>query len=176
MATIIINVQSVPTTSRQPELLEYHFHVYWQEEGEGVNNGSCNGEVEVESYAQAKALYDELASLDTAGHFVCKVNVLNRVPVGPHTVPSFQAWVPIEYFSIVYDYFMTEVVERYPALSVFIHPLSVRERFDHSHRGIFIGSKRFTLNMDILEETLDKIPLMYPELGLGYSRLPASIN
>jgi aromatic ring-cleaving dioxygenase len=135
-----------------PVLLEYHFHIYWQPQ----------------YYEQAQALASLAKAADAAGKFVCKVGRLSNEPLGPHTVCSCQTWVPIEYFTLAYDWFATQK-ENFPDLCIFIHPLSVREKFDHSDRGAFM-SQVYPLNLLILEDVLPEPAMMYPHLGLGYSK------
>lgn len=59
------------------------------------------------------------------------------------------------------------VLNRGP-LSVLIHPLTINEVLDHTERAVWMGNP-LPLNIDSLQHTLDRVPLQYPHLKLGYS-------
>ena len=48
------------------------------------------------------------------------------------------------------------------------YPLTQYEVLDHSDRSAWMG-KPVPLDLTRLPEYVDKVPLQYPELGLGYS-------
>lgn len=53
--------------------------------------------------------------------------------------------------------------------SILIHPLTKKQGLDHSDRAAWIG-KPVPLDLTKFDWELDKLPIQYPELGLGYSK------
>jgi len=53
-------------------------------------------------------------------------------------------------------------------LSILVHPITQNPRKDHETRNAWIGPS-FPLNLDMLPDHIDFMPLQYPELKLGYS-------
>lgn len=155
------------------EIKEWHFHVYWLEKPNGGG------------FAQADALRRELLALVEAGVLVAVCHgvgsaqlpglvgtppPMNRSPVGPHPSGSFETWVPVESLARALSFFTL----RRGALSVFVHPLTARQRVDHSPaRAFWLGPSwpidDGALPLDPTDPHADP-PFQYPELGLGYSR------
>ena len=139
----------VPQMDNKMIIKEYHFHVYWN----------------LEDFDLALNLHDLIEKENREGAMVAKILRINKGPIGPHPLPSYEVWVPIEYFSIAYSFFL---LNRPPKLSVLIHPLTREEIRDHTERATFLG-KSYPLDLTQLNELLPHIPAQYPELGLGYS-------
>lgn len=49
-----------------------------------------------------------------------------------------------------------------------VHPLTRHEIEDHTTRAMWMGES-FRIDLSALHKELKKVPLEYPELGLGYS-------
>jgi len=130
---------------------EYHFHTYFHQN----NRNECKN---------VQELYNKITKFRDNGYFTIVPGRLNMDPVGPHAIGSFETWVPIEYFAKTYDFFLKNRGE----FSVLIHPLTINELNDHTSDVAWIG---FPVPLDIspLKETLDIVPMQYPELKLGYS-------
>ena len=124
--------------SDEPEIKEWHFHVYWHH-------------LRQESYDAALRVRKELLDSVEQGRFVVILNGvtaemipeldesnvpgINTEPVGPHPSGSYEVWVPKEYFGDAMSFFMCRRGE----LSVLLHPLSVHEMEDHSARAMWLG-------------------------------------
>ncbi|CEO95011.1 unnamed protein product (mitochondrion) [Plasmodiophora brassicae] len=131
---------------------EFHFHLYYFQ----TNNASSAYAAELVTRITAMS-----ASMDT---FIGVPLHLNTKPVGPHPVGSCEVWCPREYFARAYSWF---ALNRGP-LSILIHPLTRHELRDHTDRAAWLGPS-FRLDLSVLSPLLDKPPLQYPELHLGYS-------
>lgn len=135
------------------EIKEFHFHVYFYQ-------------TNAASRAHALSLRDDILRLTKEGYFhAVPLETYNDVPRGPHPIGSYEVWCPKERFSRTYSYFAMNRRE----LSVLVHPLTREEVKDHSERAVWMGQS-FGLDLSRLTPVLDKVPLQYPELGLGYSR------
>ena len=153
--------------SNDPEIKEWHFHVYWFQN-------------RPEAYDAALRLRDELIAGVENGDFVVVLNGvtaemlpgldeshiphINTKPVGPHPCGSYEVWVPKEYFADAMSLFM----ERRGELSILLHPLTRHEVEDHWSRNMWLGPP-FRLDLTVLSEDIGHVPLQYPELKLGYS-------
>eukprot|EP00842_Homolaphlyctis_polyrhiza_P006375 jgi/Hompol1/6739/HPOL_001546-RA len=137
------------------EIKEFHFHVYWFVK-------------DPKTHAKAIELRDKILALNESGYFVAKpLNRVNEIPIGPHPIGSYEVWVPQEHFARAYSWFL---LNRPPELMILLHPLTRQERRDHSERAVFLGGPPgIPIKLDELRELADKLPLQYPELGLGYS-------
>ncbi|EGF80933.1 hypothetical protein BATDEDRAFT_88235 [Batrachochytrium dendrobatidis JAM81] len=137
------------------EIKEFHFHVYWF-----LNDPKTE--------TLALALRDRVTALTDSGYFVAKpLKTVNRQPRGPHPIGSYEVWVPCESFAKAYSWF---TLNRPKELIILLHPLTRQERIDHSTRAVFLGGPAaLPIKLDELSELTDKMPLQYPELGLGYS-------
>lgn len=149
------------------EIMEYHFHVYF--------HPNCSASLEA-----AMSLRSQLLEAVAQRRFVAVLRgsteeilpglspipaseVLMK-PVGPHTVPQYQVWVPKEFFSAVLSFIMLRRKE----LSVFLHPLGSNELEDHTLNCMWLGEP-LKLNLDALEaEAADHGE--NAALGLGYSK------
>ncbi|KAI8898370.1 DOPA-like domain-containing protein [Globomyces pollinis-pini] len=136
-----------PTKAPQEMIKEYHFHTYW------FLNDPVTESIAVDLFNQI--------SLSNFG----KPLRVNRSPVGPHPIGSFETWVPIEYFGEAYSFF---TLNR-KGLSVLLHPLTREEVKDHTERAMWMGAP-MPLKVDQLTPLLDHVPAQYPELGLGNSK------
>ncbi|KAI8805015.1 DOPA-like domain-containing protein [Cladochytrium replicatum] len=136
----------------EEEIKEFHFHVYWFQ-----NNPR--------SRAKAIAIRDEVLRLAEEGFWtIVPLVTVNDAPRGPHPVGSYEIWVPKEYFSKTYSWFL---IHRPADVSVLIHPLTRLQRTDHDERAVWLGTP-MPLDLDALPTDGD-LPFQYPELGLGYS-------
>eukprot|EP00026_Physarum_polycephalum_P010852 Phypoly_transcript_11034.p2 GENE.Phypoly_transcript_11034~~Phypoly_transcript_11034.p2 ORF type:complete len:128 (-),score=15.03 Phypoly_transcript_11034:816-1199(-) len=99
---------------------EYHFHVYFFQ-----SNPT--------SVAKAEALRNKILSLTSANPnaptqpppsnplFVAvPLHTVNYTPVGPHLIGSYEVWVPIESFAVVFGWFTLNRDD----LSILVHPLT----------------------------------------------------
>lgn len=86
-------------------------------------------------------------------------------PVGPHPVGSFETWVPVEYFSKIYEWFL----QKRSPLTIFIHPLTKDEKIDHTNRVVFMG-KSYALNIDVLRDIIPNFKSQYEHIKLGYAK------
>ena len=155
-----------------PEIKEWHFHVYWHLPARFETAGAND------SYVAAMRVRDELIDHVRAGDFVVvldgvtndvlpKVNVsnippVNHVPTGPHPCGSYEVWTPIESLGKAMSFFM----RRRSELTVLLHPLSGHAVEDHTGRAMWLGPE-YRLNLNVLPELGGDAP-QYPELGLGY--------
>ncbi|KAJ3362319.1 Splicing factor 3B subunit 3 [Kappamyces sp. JEL0680] len=130
------------------EIKEFHFHVYFDSHQE----------------KEALALADAVNEKRRHGDFEAVLLRINHQPVGPHPTGSYEVWVPKEYFSAAYSFFLLNR----GSLSVLVHPLTQWEMLDHTDRATFLG-RPYELRLEALSEYIDHVPLQYPELGLGYS-------
>ncbi|CAG8728003.1 11544_t:CDS:1, partial [Racocetra fulgida] len=55
-------------------------------------------------------------------------------------------------------------------LSVLVHPLTKEQVKDHTNRATWLGAS-VPVDVEWMPPVLNKTPLQYPELGLGYSAL-----
>ncbi|CAB4394845.1 unnamed protein product [Rhizophagus irregularis] len=134
------------------EIKEYHFHVYFLQDNK-------------QNRASALALREKIFKLIEKGFFhPVPLDTYNDSPRGPHSIGSYEVWCPKEHFSRVYSWFALH----HGVHSILIHPLTQYEVLDHSDRSAWMG-KPVPLDLSKLPEYVDKIPLQYPELGLGYS-------
>lgn len=137
------------------EIKEYHFHVYFFQSHASANSGWRD---------YAEKLYHQIKELSKAGFFQVVLGKFFTEPIGPHPTGSFEVWVPKEHFSRTYSWF---TLHRGP-LSVLIHPLTRDEFKDHTERAVFMGQS-LPLDPALMSQELDKVPLMNPGMGLGYS-------
>lgn len=137
------------------EIKEFHFHIYFFQDNPQSNRS-------------AEALFKKIQDLVAAGFFHPVPLRINYRPVGPHTIGSYEVWCPKEYFSRTYSWML---LNRGPH-QVLIHPLTRLEVKDHSERAAWMGSDPVPLDLSALSPLLDRVPLQYPELGLGYSAPP----
>lgn len=86
------------------------------------------------------------------------------VPIGPHPIGSFETWVPVEYFSQTYEWFLQK---RLP-LTIFIHPLTKYEYIDHTDRVVFMG-KSYDINVNMLRKEISNFHSQYDHIKLGYA-------
>lgn len=85
--------------------------------------------------------------------------------VGPHPTGSFETWVPVEYFTKLYEWFLQK---RIP-LTIFIHPLTQHEITDHTDRVVFMG-KSYNLDTAALREIIPNFKSQYEHIKLGYAK------
>lgn len=92
---------------------------------------------------------------------------------GPHPVPDYVIWAPIEYYWKVLEF----ICVHRGKLSVLIHPLTKLQAFDHDPNGraVWMGKaiklkEFFTGDRAIL----DRVPDEYRSLELGYNANPDS--
>lgn len=131
---------------------EYHFHVYWDKDDRNQHESAMNLHAEI------------IHRASLGGSFVAKILRINLQPVGPHPSASYEVWVPIESFALVYSFFLHNRRD----LSILVHPLTRHELLDHTDRSAFLGPRK-KLHLEALIKLLDDVPKQYPELGLGYS-------
>ena len=86
------------------------------------------------------------------------------VKVGPHPMGSFETWVPVEYFSKLYEWFL----QKRSPLTIFIHPLSKYEKVDHTERVVFMG-KSYVLDTKTLRKIIPNFTSQYEHIQLGYA-------
>ena len=160
-------LESSDTAWADPEIKEFHFHVYWHQH-------------RPESYAAALRIQAELLTAVFEGEFLVvlpgiteelvpgidesQIPGINTEPIGPHPCGSFETWVPKEYFAEAMNFFM----QRRGELTILIHPRSAHEVEDHASRNMWLGPP-MRLDLTALPEDIGHIPLQYPELKLGYS-------
>ncbi|KAG8811696.1 hypothetical protein FRB91_001499 [Serendipita sp. 411] len=136
----------------EEEIKEYHFHIYFHQKNE-------------REHKEALTLRDAVLRLRHAGAFVAvPLWRVNEWPMGPHPVGSYEIWCPTESFASVFSY----LCQHHGTLSVLIHPLTRKERLDHSHRSAWIGQP-FPLDLSTLPLLSPVVPLQYSSLELGYS-------
>lgn len=85
-------------------------------------------------------------------------------PAGPHPIPQFQTWVPIEHFAPLYEWF----IQKHLPLNVLIHPLTIHPKLDHTVRAVFMG-KAFELKVNGLHDW-PTLTSQYPHIKLGYAK------
>ncbi|KAF9391759.1 hypothetical protein CPB97_005610 [Podila verticillata] len=141
--------------AQSQEMKEFHFHTYFFQ-------------ANPESLEAAREFRAKIEALVQEGYFHVVPQVwgggINTTPLGPHAVGSFETWVPIEHFSRAFGWF----AQNRGKFSILIHPLTKDEIIDHTDRAVWLGQP-VPLDFKVLRERLDKIPLQYPELGMGYS-------
>ena len=89
---------------------------------------------------------------------------MNQQAIGPHPIGSFEVWVPIESFSVIYGWFLLNRED----LSVMIHPLTRYELLDHTIHSTWMGTP-MKLRLDVLAQELKEISSQYPNLRMGYA-------
>jgi len=135
------------------EIKEWHFHIYF------------HTEIPREHKA-ALELRDAVLKLRRDGAFVAVPLLrVDAKPFGPHTIGSYEIWVPAESFVSVYSYLCLNRGE----LSVLVHPLTREVLKDHETRIAWIGPS-YPLKVNKLSSyEKEEVPLQYPKLKLGYS-------
>ncbi|KAI8825607.1 DOPA-like domain-containing protein [Fimicolochytrium jonesii] len=156
-ATAKMAASELLPTPRHPaadddEIKEFHFHTYFFQRNP-------------HSLAAAQHIHAEIQRLNASHRFTARVyRTFNTAPVGPHTIGSFETWVPRESFHAVYDWFL----RNRHGLSILVHPLTRFEVRDHTEAAVWMGAA-VPLDLAGLTEELEEVPRQYPELGLGYS-------
>ena len=84
------------------------------------------------------ALLKEVSAIEGAG------SVRNR-PVGPHTLPMFEAWFQPDALSEVIPW----ILQHRKNLSVLLHPITGDDYIDHTEHAMWIGEK-VPLNLEVL--------------------------
>ncbi|KAJ6649058.1 DOPA 4,5-dioxygenase [Pseudolycoriella hygida] len=150
------------STKSDESFLEYHFHTYFHVDDpkEVAHAIKLRNEI-IANCVQKKIVAIPLHYNYDADNPLLEYNNdttgLNMQPVGPHPIGSFETWVPVEYFSKAYEWFLQN---RGP-LSIFIHPLTKQELVDHTKRIVFMGSS-YTLNTASLRELIPNFTSQYP--------------
>ncbi|KAF8953801.1 hypothetical protein CPC16_005051 [Podila verticillata] len=141
--------------AQSQEMKEFHFHTYFFQ-------------TNTESLEAAREFRAKIEALVQEGYFHVVPQVwgggINTIPLGPHVVGSFETWVPIEHFSRAFGWF----AQNRGQFSILVHPLTKDEIIDHTDRAVWLGQP-VPMDFKVLRERLDKIPLQFPELGMGYS-------
>eukprot|EP00944_MAST-04C_sp_MAST-4C-sp1_P011782 g11782.t1 len=149
-----------------PEIKEWHFHVYWFQNNRNQKEAALRIRSELIEHVRKK---DFIVVLDGVGTEILpklKSNVppINNGPRGPHPIGSYEVWTPKESIAKALSYFM----RRRGGLSILLHPLTMHTVQDHTGRAMWLG-KSFNLDLSVLCEDCPEDKLQYPELGLGYS-------
>ena len=69
---------------------------------------------------------------------------LRKKAIGPHPLPMFEAWYPLELYEEVFQWMKQNRKE----FSIMFHPLSGNDRADHENHSLWLG-KVLPLNLDI---------------------------
>ncbi|KAF9009567.1 DOPA-like domain-containing protein [Cyathus striatus] len=134
------------------EIKEWHFHIYFKQRNK-------------DEHREALELRDAVLRLRRDGAFVAvPLFRVNTDPIGPHSIGSYEIWVPSETFASVFSYLCLNRGN----LSILVHPLTREQRADHEVRNAWIGPS-FPLDLSTLPLRSDEVPLQYPILKLGYS-------
>ena len=165
--TMVNPIESKDITFPDPEIKEWHFHVYWFQTRQ-------------ESFDAAMRIRQELLEEVGQGNFVVVLNGvteemlpglnesniphINTEPIGPHPCGSYEVWAPKEHFAAAMDFFM----RRRGDLTILVHALSRHEIEDHFSRNMWLGTP-YSIDGTLFTAELPSVPLQYPELGLGYS-------
>ena len=161
-------IQTEDTKFDDPEIKEWHFHVYWFQQNKYQNESAMRIQKELIEKVRTKAFTVVLPGITS--EILPKLNMSNNIPTfndgprGPHPVGNFEVWTPKESFADVLSFFMLRRGE----LSILLHPLTPHTVQDHSGRAMWLG-KSFSLDLTVLCEGCHKDESQYPELGLGYS-------
>ena len=149
---------------------EYHFHIYFNhlDEIEICNAKKLRDTIllNIKNRVFIVILNSITNDILPKSIDLSKLPKFNTSPIGPHPTGSYEVWVPIEYYTI----FLSFILLNRNNLSVLIHPLTREELLDHTDRAVWLG-KKYDLKLERLEEILDKLPIQYPELELGYSSI-----
>lgn len=103
-------------------ITHFHAHLYYEDE----------------TYPKALDVIEKAKALD-----YLQVGRAHKVPVGPHPVGSCQLLFETKYL----DRILPWLIENRDGLSVFIHPVSGDDIFDHTEGVMFLG-KPYKLNTD----------------------------
>lgn len=130
-------------SSSSEEIAGYHFHTYYFQE-----NPSDKGD--------ASTFRDRVIAEVSNGHGLqsCVVNRLNMAPIGPHPIGSFETCCNKTSLPSAVSWFM---LNRNPAHSVLLHPLTRSEVVDHTTRAFWLGQK-IPLDTSKLESNLHETP------------------
>jgi len=151
-----------------PEIKEWHFHIYFNKDDVlEVQKAQAFKALLIDQVREKKFIVvcNGITSEILPGLNDSAVPLFNVQPRGPHPSGSFETWVPKEYLADALSFF---TLHR-NGLSIFIHPLTRHEIEDHTGRSSWLGTSWKLDLPNILYDNLEKIPLQYPELGLGHS-------
>lgn len=155
------------TNFKDPEIKEWHFHVYWFQNNRNQKEAALRIRNELIEHVRTK---DFIVVLDGVNNSILpKLNTSNVPPInngprGPHPIGSYEVWTPKESMAKALSYFM----RRRGGLSILLHPLTMHTIQDHTGRAMWLG-KSFNLDLSVLCEDCNEDKSQYPELGLGYS-------
>ena len=163
--TRAINVSDTAFTD--PEIKEWHFHVYWFQHNKEQRAAALrirNEMIELVRKKKFIVVFNGITNQILPNVNVSNIPLFNEEPIGPHPVGSFEVWTPKESMSQALSYFML----RRGDLSVLLHPLTLHPVQDHTGRSMWLG-KSFNLDLTVLCESCNEDAPQYSELGLGYS-------
>ncbi|DBA02930.1 TPA: hypothetical protein N0F65_005957 [Lagenidium giganteum] len=157
-----------PAPSSEPEICEWHFHVYWfarnKKSGEEASALRAKLVEKVKADPTFIAVFNDSADLFPG--LIQRPPPINHEPVGPHVSGSFEVWVPRESIAAALSWFTLN----HGNLSVLFHPLTRYELRDHTEGAMWLG-KQWVIDLSVLSEDLGAPPAQYKELGYGYSRV-----
>ncbi|KIK69001.1 hypothetical protein GYMLUDRAFT_631275 [Collybiopsis luxurians FD-317 M1] len=142
------------------EVKEWLFHIYFNQNNSG-------------QYHTALELREAILRLRRDGAFVAvPLFRINAGPSGPHVTGSFEVWVPSETFAPVFSY----LCQNRKDLSILAHPLTKDPYRDITSNACWMGSP-LPLDLSAVPSAkLDKPPVRYTSLKLGYSTQSTSSN
>ncbi len=155
------------TDFEDPEIKEWHFHVYWFQHNKEQKDAALRIRSELIDIVRRKEFIVVLNGIDDSilpQLNTSNVPLVNNDPIGPHPVGSYEVWTPKESIAEALSFFMLRRGE----LSILLHPLTVHTIQDHTGRSMWLG-KSFNLDYTVLCENCDEDHPQYPELKLGYS-------
>jgi len=155
-----------------PEILEWHFHVYWHQTYEPAFKEAMKLRdllLDAVSRREFIVIFPGITDKIIPGLNDSRVPRVNTQPVGPHPGGSFEVWTPKEYFNQAMSFFLLNRGE----LTILLHPLTQHQFEDHTGRAVWLGPP-FPIVLSpvlLIEEGKPRTYSQYPELGLGYATL-----
>lgn len=165
--SLVSALDAQDTSFPDPEIKEWHFHVYWFQSRKESKAAAMRIRSELIEQVKLKKFVVVLNGIDRS--ILPNVNtsaipLVNNAPIGPHPVGSYEVWCPKESLPEVLSFFMLRRGE----LSILLHPLTPHPVEDHAGRQMWLGPS-FRLDLTVLCEHCPEDAPQYRELGLGYS-------
>lgn len=99
------------TNFEDPEIKEWHFHVYWFQNNEDQKKSALRIRDELIEMVRQQKIVVVLNGI--TNEILPKVNVsniplFNEEPIGPHPVGSYEVWCPKEYLAVSFHLLLHE--------------------------------------------------------------------
>jgi len=155
-------------TFEDPEIKEWHFHVYWHQRYEPAFKEAMKlRDLLLDAVGRREfiVVFPGITDKIIPGVNESAIPFVNTQPIGPHPCGSFEVWAPKEYFPQALSFFTINRGE----LTILLHPLTRHDVEDHTGRAVWLGPP-FPLDLHVLPVEVEGPCLsQYPELGLGYA-------